>query len=134
MTKLLSLGLATLMATTFATGAFAQEDSEVTTNWKNMGRELGRGMANVSRMDADEIVETFTAIRGNLVANIDLVPDVLSDASAEELQTWKQEVQYSLGMFDAAIAAAKEGQAEAAVAIMAAFDDYRGDMHEKYGI
>ena len=134
MTKLLNLGLAAVMAATFSAGAVAQEDSEVTTNWKNMGRELGRGMANVSRMDADEIVEIFSAIRGNLVANIDLVPDVLADASEEDLIAWKGEVKYALGMFDAAIAAAEEGQAEAAVAIMATFDDYRGDMHDKYGI
>ncbi len=134
MTKLLNLGLAAVMAATFSAGAVAQEDSAVTTNWKNMGRELGRGMANVGRMSADEMVETFNAIRGNMVANADLVPDVLADADEAALAEWKNDVMYSLGMFDAAIAAAEEGEAEAAAAIMAAFDDLRGDMHEKYGI
>lgn len=134
MTKLLNLGIAAVMAATFATGAVAQDDSEVTTNWKNMGRELGRGMANVGRMDAAQMVETFTAIRGNIVKNAELVPDVLAGASEAELAAWVADVKYSLGMFDAAIAAAEAGQAEAAAAIMMAFDGLRGDMHEKYGI
>lgn len=136
MSKLLNIGAAVAFAVTASLpmASFAQEDSEVTVNWKEMGQKLGRGMANVNRMDAAEISSTLTEIRPFIVANADLTPDVLAGASEAELAAWHADVMYALGMFDAASAAADAGEADAAKAIMGAFNTLREDMHEKYGI
>ena len=132
MSRLLSFGLAAVIATTAALpmASFAQEDSEATANFKNVGRVL----RNARTMDAAALATNLTEIRQYLVANSSITPGRPAGATDEQVAEFHREMHYALGMFDAAIAMANAGNADAAKALLAEVNSFREKMHKKYEI
>lgn len=111
--------------------SLAQDDSEVTQNFKQIGRE----MRAMNRMDDPaELAATLTEIRQYAVNNTSLTPDVLADASAEELAEFHAGVDQLIAMMDEAIAFASAGDLDSAKAKLSEMGDFRGEKHDQYGI
>ena len=131
MSKILNLCVATAFAfaATMPISSFAQ-DSEVTSNFKQMGRT----MRSLNSLEGQELADAMKGIREYLVANTMLTPSVLEGQTAEEIREFQDGVTYALGMYDAAIALAEQGHNGGAKAVIAAIGDFRGNMHDKYDV
>lgn len=131
MSKLLNLGAIAIFAfaATLPVVSYAQ-DSEVTANFKQMGRT----MRNLNSLEGQELADAMLGIRQYLVANAELTPSVLEGKSDEEITDFREGVMYALGMFDAAIALAEQGHNGGAKAVIAAIGDYRSGKHDFYGV
>lgn len=131
MSKLLSIGLATLLAftATLPVTSFAQ-DSEVTSNFK----QIGRAMRGFSSQEGQDLADAMRGVRQYLQANTGLTPSVLEGSSDAEVAEFQRSVSYALGMFDSAIALAEAGENDAAKALLGMITNVRDNMHEKYDI
>jgi soluble cytochrome b562 len=132
MSKLINLGVAAIFAfmATLPIAAYAQDDSEVSSNFKQMGRT----MRSLTSLEGQELADAMIGIRQYLVANAELVPSMLEGKSAEEIAEFQDGINYALGMYDSAIGLAEAGHNGGAQTVIAQLGDFRGDMHEKYGV
>lgn len=131
MSKLLNLGVvaAFVFAASLPVTSFAQ-DSEVTSNFKQVGRAL-RGF---NSLEGQELADAMRETRQHLAANTGLTPSVLEGSSAADVAEFQRGVAYALGMYDAAIGLAEEGHSDAAKAILSAITDVRDNMHDRYDV
>ena len=125
--------VAAILNFTLSVAAYAVEpdgDSAVSQNFKKVGRSF-RGLRS-AKTSAD-LLPILQDARAALVDNKNEIPSFM-EADSEQLQTFIDGIDDTIGRLDKAIALAEADDYEGAMAAMSAVRDAKAEYHEKFEI